>query len=39
MKLDAWTLKGIIEGVFDAQVELVDGTANVPIWRIRKTLS
>jgi hypothetical protein len=39
MKLDAWTLKGIIEGVFDAQVELVGGTANVPIWRIRKTLS
>lgn len=39
MNLDAWTLKGIIEGVFGAQVELVGGTASVPIWKIRKTLS
>lgn len=39
MDLDAWTLKGIIEGVFGAQVELVGGTASVPIWKIRKTLS
>lgn len=39
MDLAAWTLKGIIEGVFGAQVELVGGTASVPIWKIRKTLS
>lgn len=39
MDLDAWTLKGIFEGVFGAQVELVGGTASVPIWKIRKTLS
>lgn len=39
MDLDAWTLKGIIEGIFGARVELVGGTASVPIWRIRKMLS
>lgn len=39
MDLDAWTLKGIIEGIFGTQVELVGGTASVPIWKIRKTLS
>lgn len=39
MDLDTWTLKGIIEGVFGAQIELVGGTASVPIWKIRKTLS